>query len=286
MDATDNTDSQAYLQIENLRSHLPQLSDEQLKREYLNYLQWTEPIAQTLQQVEDEAQALRVVKLALEVDLSLGAKLAGAVKHEFGPQTVRLVEGLEIPQELKIILLGETRSDMAILALNQALQDEDDDIKEFAVSALANLGSDAAVSTLLQALNDYEEDDDIKEIVVYALANIGSDAAVSTLLQALNDYEEDDIIQEYATYALEDIGTEAAVSALLQRLNNEESCYQESAVISLGKIGTEAVVPALIQALKNHRSHTGEAAASALGKIGTEAVVSAADSQCFRRNGY
>jgi HEAT repeat protein len=69
-------------------------------------------------------------------------------------------------------------------------------------------------------------------------------------------------------------------------LNNEESCYQESAVISLGKIGTEAVVPALIQALKNHRSHTGEAAASALGKIGTEAVVSAADSQCFRRNGY
>lgn len=34
MDATDNNDSQAYLEIENLL----RLSDEQLKRDYLNYL--------------------------------------------------------------------------------------------------------------------------------------------------------------------------------------------------------------------------------------------------------
>ncbi|MEW5859423.1 MAG: hypothetical protein AB1861_18880, partial [Cyanobacteriota bacterium] len=56
---------------------LPSLSDDELKREYLNYLKWTPTLALMLELVEDEAQAMRVVKLALEVDLRLGARLAG-----------------------------------------------------------------------------------------------------------------------------------------------------------------------------------------------------------------
>jgi predicted NACHT family NTPase len=63
------------------------LSDDELKRDYLNYLKWTEPLALMLELVEDEAQAVRVVKLALEVDLRLGARLAGAVKPEWQEQT-------------------------------------------------------------------------------------------------------------------------------------------------------------------------------------------------------
>jgi hypothetical protein len=39
-----------------------------LKREYLNYLKWTPTLALMLELVEDEAQAVRVVRLALEVD--------------------------------------------------------------------------------------------------------------------------------------------------------------------------------------------------------------------------
>ena len=65
----------------NFLQKLSHLSDEQLQRDYLNYLQWTEPIAQMLVQLEDEAQALRIVRLALEVDLQLRAKLAGALNH-------------------------------------------------------------------------------------------------------------------------------------------------------------------------------------------------------------
>ncbi|HEY9667441.1 MAG TPA: HEAT repeat domain-containing protein, partial [Coleofasciculaceae cyanobacterium] len=225
-----------------LVQQLPQMNDEQLKREYLNYLKWTQPIAQILAQVEDEAQASRVVLLALEVDLRLGAKLAGAVKHELEPQTVRLIEELEIPQLLKIQLLGETGSEKAIPALEQALQDEDSGIRETAADALRDIGTDTAVSVLLQALNENED-----------------------------DYS----IQESATYALEDIGTEAAVLALLQRLNNKNPHVRERAIIALGNIGTETVVPALVEALKDGRSHNGETAAEALSTINSEAVVSA-----------
>ena len=46
------------------------VSDEEVKREYLNYLKWTEPLALMLNLVEHEAQAVRVVKLALEPCMS------------------------------------------------------------------------------------------------------------------------------------------------------------------------------------------------------------------------
>ena len=53
--------------IENLLQRLPELSDEQFKREYLTYLEFTQPIVEILQHV-DKALVLRIVKLALEVD--------------------------------------------------------------------------------------------------------------------------------------------------------------------------------------------------------------------------
>jgi hypothetical protein len=37
---------------------LPSLTDDELKREYLNYLKWTQPLALMLELVEDEAQSV------------------------------------------------------------------------------------------------------------------------------------------------------------------------------------------------------------------------------------
>lgn len=76
---------------EELLQQLQQLSDEQLKRDYLNYLKWTEPIALMLKQLDEESQALRVIRLALEVDLMLGAKLSKALKPEFQGQALLLL---------------------------------------------------------------------------------------------------------------------------------------------------------------------------------------------------
>jgi hypothetical protein len=86
---------------EELLQQLQQLSDDQLKRDYLNYLKWTEPIALMLKQLDEESQALRVVRLALEVDLMLGAKLSFALKPEFQGQALLLLTELDIPQPLK-----------------------------------------------------------------------------------------------------------------------------------------------------------------------------------------
>ena len=63
---------QEYYAAEYLLRQLPNLSDAKLKRDYLNYLKWTEPIALVLALVDDKAQAVKVVKMALAVDLRLG----------------------------------------------------------------------------------------------------------------------------------------------------------------------------------------------------------------------
>jgi predicted NACHT family NTPase len=69
---------QEYYAAENLLKKLPKFSDQQLKQDYLNYLKWTEPISLMLSLLEEEAQALRVVRLAMhDIDLLLGARLAG-----------------------------------------------------------------------------------------------------------------------------------------------------------------------------------------------------------------
>jgi hypothetical protein len=57
-----------------------------------------------------------MVTLALEVDLYLGARLAGTVKPQWQEQTVGLVAELEIPKLLKIELLGITKSDRQFLS--------------------------------------------------------------------------------------------------------------------------------------------------------------------------
>ncbi|MEO1374395.1 MAG: NB-ARC domain-containing protein, partial [Cyanobacteria bacterium J06635_10] len=71
---------QEYYAAECLLRLLPNLSDAQLKCDYLNLLKWTEPLAVMLALVENTTQAEQLVQSALDVDLILGARLAGEVK--------------------------------------------------------------------------------------------------------------------------------------------------------------------------------------------------------------
>lgn len=127
---------------EELLEQLSGLGDEALKREYLNYLKWTEPVASMLALVEDEAQVMRVVRLALEVDWMLGARLAGEVKPEFQEKTVGMVSALEVPEWLKVELLGRVRSNPTMPELLKALENQDANVRGRAAEALGSIGSE------------------------------------------------------------------------------------------------------------------------------------------------
>ncbi|KAM3110857.1 NACHT domain-containing protein [Phormidesmis sp. 146-20] len=125
-----------YYAAEALLEQLPELGDEQLKREFLNFLKWTEPVALMLALLEDEAQAVRVVRLALDVDERLAARSAGEVKQELQKQTVELIDALNVPEWLKAELLEETRSDTAVSGLLKLLEPPDSDVRGRAADAL------------------------------------------------------------------------------------------------------------------------------------------------------
>ena len=223
------------------------LSDDELKRDYLNYLKWTEPLALMLELVEDEAQAVRVVKLALEVDLRLGARLAGAVKPKFQEKTIDLVTILEISQQLKMLLLGITRSHIAIDILSQALEHRDSSVRWFTTEALGQIVSEATIPGLKRAIQD--EDNWVRWAAFKALEKIGTEAIIPALSQATKD--ENPMICEQAIYLLGDIAREAAIPYLIEALAKEDNSVRGSALCILGQICGKDTIPELIQDLED-----------------------------------
>jgi HEAT repeat protein len=216
-----------------------------LKREYLNYLKWTEPLALMLELVEDEAQAVRVVRLALEVDLRLGARLAGAVKPEWQEQTVRLVAELEVSQLLKIQLLGITRSEKAIPTLSQLLEDEDWMLRWSVTRALGKINSEAAIPSLLEALKD--ENQGVCWQAVDALETSGSERTIPMLSHALKN--DNPAVRSKVVDALETIGSETAIPALIEAWGDEDPMVSSRSLFVLGQIIGHDKISNLIQHL-------------------------------------
>jgi len=236
---------QEYYTAECLLKLLPSLSNDELKLEYLNYLKWTEPLALMLELVEDEAQAVRVVKLALEVDLRLGARLAGAVKPELQERTVGLVVELEIPQLLKIELLGVTRSCNSIPTIRQALEEKDWIIRWIATRALGTIGSEATVPALAQAVND--EESSVRLQAIEALEKVGTEVIVPALSQAVND--EEPSVRLQVVNALETVGNDSAIYNLLNAWTDENPEIRFRTLSVLGQITGKDKISTLVQYL-------------------------------------
>jgi len=245
---------QEYYAAEHLLQMLLQepspLSDETLKREYLNYLKWTEPLALMLELVEDEKnkkQAVRVVRLALEVDLRLGARLAGAVKPKFQETTIDLVTILEISQQLKMLLLGITRSHIAIDILSQALEHRDSSVRWFTTEALGQIVSEATIPDLKRAIQD--EDNWVRWAAFKALEKIGTDPAIHALCQALDN--KDSIVRRDAVHWLGQVrretGTKTVFPCLIQALEDEDSDVCGYASYVLEQIGIPELLPNLFE---------------------------------------
>jgi len=293
---------QEYYTAECLLMQLNTISDAKLKRDYLNYLKWTEPLALMLALVDDTAQAVRVVKLALEVDLMLGARLAGEVKREFQEQTVRLILNLDVKRCIKSYLLVLAGSECGIDFLIESLGNKDDVVRSSALEVLEKIGNYQAVSVLIATLqheNSYlrwsaaqalgnignyqavpaliaalqDEYYDVRWSAAQALGNIGNYQAVPALIAALQD--EDDDVSWSAADALGNISNDQAVTALIAALQHEDDDVRWRATDALGNIGNDQAVPALIAALQDEDDDVSWRAAYALGNIGNDQAVPA-----------
>ena len=255
---------QEYYTAEELKKKLPHLRDDQLQWDYLNYLKWTEPMALLLGLLDNETQAKRVVKLGLEIDLKLGARLAGEVNFKFQKQTVGLVLGLDVPKRFKVELLGLTKSNEVVNELSQALKDSDWGVRWNAASVLGNISPETAIAELLKALED--SNSDVRRRAALALGKIGSETAIMGLLKALED--SDEYVRRNAAFALGNIGSETAIAGLLKALKDSDESVRGNAAFALAKIGSETAIAELLKALEHSDN-----ALEALTEIETETAI-------------
>jgi len=249
--------------------HPDAMDDQRLQHFYLNYFKWTEPLAFMLSLLREEVQAVRVVRLALDVDLMLGARLAGEVQREFQKRTVGLVDGLDVPGWLKVELLGVTRSDEAIPGLLKLVEDSDSDVGWRAAYALGNIGDYRAIPGLLKLLEDSKSS--VRRMAADALGKIGDDRAIPGLLKLLEDSKSS--VRKSAAGALGNIGDDRAIPRLLKLVEDSDADVRGMAADALGKIGDDRAIPGLLKLLEHSHSDVRKNAVDALGKIGDDKAI-------------
>jgi HEAT repeat protein len=264
---------QEYYAAEYLLKLLPTLTDDQLKRDYLNYLKWTEPVALILALVADEELAVRVVEQALDVDLMLGSRLAGEVKPEFQEQTIgllnHLIEQKNLPAWLRVELWGRTRSTITIEYLLK-LQDQDPKLDKAIVRALKLIRNKKAIPSLIQAIQS--EDLTIRKIAALAIIELCSEnQGTLSLIPVLKSHQKSNICG-LVVEVLGKLNSPAAIPHLIQALQKDKAPYVRASVAeALGSLDIRAsrtdLCRALCQALKDEEWIVRGNAAEALGKL-------------------
>ena len=252
--------------------HSDVTDDQRLQHFYLNYFKWTEPLAFMLSLLGDEVQALqavRVVRLALDVDFMLGARLAGEVQPVFQKRTVGLVDGLDVPGWLKVGLLGEVRSVDAISGLLKFVEDSDSDVRSSAANVLGKIGSEAAIPGLLKLVE--HSDYDVRWRAADVLGKISSKAAIPGLIE-LVEHSNSDVRRRVAD-ALGKIGYDEVIPGLIKLVEDADFQVRKIVANALGKIDSEAVIPGLLKLVQDSNYGVRESAAIALGEIGCEDVI-------------
>lgn len=264
---------QEYYAGEYLAPCLQNISDHELQQNYLNHLKWTESIAIAVSFIESEALALRITKLALDVDLKLGAKLAGSVKFEFQPKTVSMISQQQITDRFKVYLLGETKSfvvvdelikmmdsqdeetrrvlvwasrkltlDLALPIFNKAIKDSVSSVRDTAFRAIGEIDIEEAVNFAIKHLPQESDASVRQNVVVYILSKSESEATILQLLKSTQDTH--GYVSEFASQILKQKNRQKVISLLIKLINNENNnlSLRISALEQLGELGDDSVI--------------------------------------------
>jgi len=245
------------------------LSDAKFQKNYLNYLDWTESLALMLEFVDNKDQALQLVRLALDVDLQLGARLAGAVKEEWQELTLNYLNQIIKSPLLKSLYLKLTRSKKAIPILLRLLESEDSEIRKNAATSIKEIADESMLPLLIKVM----EQSDPQTCWIFAdiLGRIGNDTACPVLLNRIESSDEN--IRRSAAYALSKINSDLTLHYLIELLKHPDPNVRGSTAESLWNIHNEVVINELVLALEDDSPYVRAYAASSLGEIGSNLAV-------------
>jgi HEAT repeat protein len=266
--------------------HPDVVEPERFQHFYLNYLKWTESVAIVLSLMEDEETAVDLVQQALDVDLMLGARLAGEARCVFQEETIGLIDTLEVPDWLKVKMWRETRSDAIELRMAGYLRYDMDTWHHLnAAEALASINSPTSLEILI---SEFQRN--------YSNGLLGKSnyAAFLATLLLKKFHKKEKILeffanilqhrepQENSKYAMPG-STEEAISTeliplLIEQLDNDDPLVRKNSDTLLKEIQLENIVPGLVRSLNHQKHDVRWRAARALKGISKEKVFSILDS--------
>lgn len=289
-----------FYDVETLKRRLHQLSDEQLKQDYLRGALTFDFLAKVLKEVESEDLTLRVVSLALKLNVIQGTLLTKTVKPEFQNKAFSLVMPLNLPLAFKIRLLAQTRSPLllpwffkglhhpnepvnawsawAITQIGQAaeplllkaLKDPLQKTRLWATWGLGQIASDRAIRGLIVALN--HEDSQVRWRAATALGKIKNRLAITKLREILAS-DPDHYVRGRAATALGFLGGVSAITGLKNALDDAEFYVYTNAVYGLEMINDSFAIKVLLQALNHNNADVRTRVVEVLGRIGNEFVI-------------
>lgn len=286
---------QDYFAAEYLLNVLPERSDEDVRSNWLNYVKWTEPICMTMELAREDVTQLRLLELALGVDLVFAARLAGASMSS--SKSIEVLMSQDIPLKLKVDLLGRSRSEAALPELERALKERNPIIREIAALAMGKSGILAASEPLAHALLDKypsvpwsaaealrqidatPAEESLIEILkvgdkrgrwaaAKALGGLRSYRARQALIKSLGDPEGN--VRHMASESLGVMSAEEAIVPLTEHLGDPDWHVAGGAAEALGRIGSRGSEKALLKGLFHDHSYVRKAAAKALNRLGSD----------------
>jgi len=157
-----------------------------------------------------------------------------------------LREGDVNERQRAAIALGASGNSNAVEPLIEALEDEDDFVRNFVVRALGSIGDARALEPLVKATEDPNLL--VRRSAVAALGNLGNPEAFDPLIKAFNDGHF--MVRRSAAAALGSLGDPRAIDSLIEALGDKDTYINDAAVSGLTQIG-EAAIPNLVSALGN-----------------------------------
>jgi putative membrane-bound dehydrogenase-like protein len=193
-------------------------------------------------ELTDVLPPMRIAAIAAVVETSDRPSLE--TLHE----RFRLEEVPDVRRELARAL-GAMGDKEALPLLIAAVRDREapDPVREAALAAVEQIGTDVAITALVELLDAGDLAAGRRVGVIAALGRFKAKAAVATLVRSLDGPEPE--VREASAEALGKIGQlQGAAAPLRAKLDDPATRVREAAVTALGMLGDREAIPALIKA--------------------------------------
>lgn len=179
----------------------------------------------------------------------------------FEPEVV--ITGLE-PSDLARSMEAPTvRGGRAVVALIEAVSDENPGVRLSAVETLGKLQDPRAVEALIEALRQ-DPDPKVRAMAAWALGEIEDPRAVPALTTALRT-DDDQGVRVQAAEALGNIEDVSAIDALGKAVRDPAVEVRRAAIDALGNMDDPRIVPLVLPSLRDDDVEVRRSAADALG---------------------